>query len=109
MSLRDDIIALPKSQRAAYKADLMQKAAAALLKQGSYTFTHQGYTVTISEPLLITNGFQLHIEAIYGGKQLTLSNPFRFINPPIAVSPTANADLALAMKTMIVGTLKVVT
>lgn len=112
MGIRTDIIAQPKTQRAAYKADLLRRAVAALFKKGTYTFTSEGYTVTVSNPLLITNGLEITVAASYGGSPLTLNNPFRFINPPLLLRDEKGdyvENPAAAAKAMLIDAIRSVT
>lgn len=112
MGIRADIIALSHAERAAYKADLLQRAVAALLKKGTYTFTSEGYTVTVSNPVLVRNGLEITVAASYGGQELTLNNPFRFINPPVLLRDETGAYVenpATAAKAMLIDAIRSVT
>lgn len=90
-------------QRAAMKADWLQKAVAAAAGGKTYTWQDGELTITVSNPQLLTGGFAVDVSAARNGQALALNNPYRFWNPPVAVwrDGQVKEDLIAALKAMI--------
>jgi hypothetical protein len=84
-TLSEQLSVVPTAERASRRAEILKTTADVLMSKEPYTFKAGPYTITASNPKLITDGFQVDVVAEKDGVKVPISNPVQFINPPVSV------------------------